>query len=72
MKLPRDVSSAQAVRALQRLGFVFVRQRGSHIRMTKPGLRVTVPAHDSIAPGTLQSVLRQARVSVEEFVEALR
>lgn len=72
MKLPRDVSGAQAVRALQRLGFAIVRQRGSHIRMEKAGLGVTVPAHGSIAPGTLQSVLRQARVSVEEFVEAIR
>lgn len=72
MKLPRDVSGAQAVRALQRLGFAIVRQRGSHIRMEKGALAVTVPAHDSIAPGTLQSVLKQASVSVEEFVEALR
>jgi len=72
VKLPRDVSGAQAVRALQRLGFAIVRQRGSHIRLEKAGLAVTVLAHTSIAPGTLQSVLRQARVSVEEFVEALR
>ena len=72
MKLPRDVSGAQTVRALQRLGFVFDRQRGSHVRMEKGALRVTVPAHGSIAPGTLQSLLKQARVSVEEFVEALR
>ena len=72
MKLPRDVSGAQAVRALQRLGFVVVRQRGSHVRLTKGALAVTVPAHGSIAPGTLQSILRQAGVSVETFCEALR
>lgn len=72
MKLPRDVSGAQAVRALQRLGFVVVRQRGSHVRLAKGALHVTVPMHSSIAPGTLQSILRQAGVSVEEFVGALR
>jgi predicted RNA binding protein YcfA (HicA-like mRNA interferase family) len=72
VKLPRDVSGADAVRALQRLGFVVVRQRGSHIRLGKGPLGVTVPAHGSIAPGTLQSILRQAGVSVEVFVEALR
>lgn len=72
MKLPRDVSGAQAVRALQRLGFAVVRQRGSHIRLAKASFAVTVPAHGSIAPGTLQSILRQAAVSVDAFVEALR
>ena len=71
MKLPRDVSGAEAVRALQRLGFAVVRQRGSHIRLTKGAHNVTVPAHGSIAPGTLQSIIRQAGVSVETFVEEL-
>lgn len=72
MKLPRDVSGAQAVRALQRLDFAVVRQRGSHVRMEKGALAVTVPAHGSIAPGTLQSILRQAGIDVETFCEALR
>lgn len=72
MKLPRDVSGTQAVRALQRLGFAIVRQRGSHIRMEKGARNVTVPAHSSIAPGTLQSVLKQAGVSVEAFAAVLR
>ena len=71
MKLPRDVSGAQAVRALQRLGFAVVRQRGSHVRMAKGSLGVTVPAHGSIAPGTLQSILRQAGITAEAFCEAL-
>ncbi len=48
------------------------RHRGPHIRLAKGALGVTVPAHGSIAPGTLQSILRQSAVSVEEFVEALR
>ncbi len=71
MKLPRDVSGTKAVGALKRLGFIVVRQRGSHIRLERGTLAVTVPAHGSIAPGTLQSILRQAGVSVEAFVEAL-
>lgn len=50
----RDVSGAQAVRALQRLGFAVVRQRGSHVRLANDALSVTVPTHSSIAPGTLQ------------------
>jgi predicted RNA binding protein YcfA (HicA-like mRNA interferase family) len=72
VKLPRDVAGADAVRALQRLGFAIVRQRGSHIRLAKDALAVTVPAHGSIAPGTLQSILRQAGITAEQFVAALR
>ncbi len=71
MKLPRDISGNNAVKALKRLGFETVRQEGSHIRMAKGERRVTVANHKSIAPATLQSMLRQAGVSVEEFVAAL-
>ena len=71
MKLPRDVSGGEAVRALRRLGFAVVRQEGSHIRMSKGAVRITVPNHKTILPKTLQSMLRQAGVSLEEFVEAL-
>ena len=71
MKLPRDVSGTDAVKALRRLGFTVTRQHGSHIRMSKGGLHVTVPNHRAILPKTLQNVLRQAGVSVEEFVDAL-
>ena len=71
MKLPRDLSGAEVVRALKRLGFVVVRQVGSHIRLTRDAAHVTVPAHSVIVPGTLKSILRQAGVSVEELVAAL-
>jgi predicted RNA binding protein YcfA (HicA-like mRNA interferase family) len=71
VKLPRDVSGSEAVRALRRLGFQVMRQVGSHIRMSKGAVRLTVPNHKTILPKTLQSVLRQAGVSVEEFLEAL-
>ena len=71
MKLPRDVSGDESVRALRRLGFQVVRQEGSHIRMNKGPVRLTVPNHKTILPKTLQSILRQAGVSVEEFLEAL-
>jgi predicted RNA binding protein YcfA (HicA-like mRNA interferase family) len=71
VKLPRDVSGSEAVRALKRLGFVFDDQRGSHIRMSKGSIRITVPNHNPILPKTLQSMLRQAGVSLEEFIDAL-
>jgi len=71
MKLPRDVSGAEAVRALERLGFLITRQTGSHVRMTKEHRRITVPMHRNLVVGTLQSVLRQAGVSSDDFVNAL-
>jgi predicted RNA binding protein YcfA (HicA-like mRNA interferase family) len=73
-KLPR-ISGRKAIRALERLGFVQVRQRGSHItlkKVTDEGVTgCTVPAHDELAKGTLQSILKQAQVTLEEFLENL-
>ena len=71
MKLPRDISGAEAVRALQRPGFSSTRQTGSHIRLARGKSRVTVPMHRNLVAGTLQSILRQADVSAEDFVNAL-
>ena len=71
MKLPRDVSGGEAVRALRRLGFTVTRQDGSHIRLSKGERHVTVPNHRFLVPKTLQSILRQAGVTVEEFTEQL-
>ena len=71
----RRVSGDQAVRALERLGFVRVRQRGSHVilkRSTAEGeIGCTVPLHRELAIGTLRGILKQARVSVDEFIANL-
>ena len=73
-KLPR-VSGAEVIRALAKLGFVQARQRGSHVvlkRMDAGGARgCVVPLHPELATGTLRGVLKQAGVSVEEFVDQL-
>jgi len=73
-KLPR-VSGADVIRALARLGFVQVRQRGSHVvlkRTDASGARgCVVPMHPELATGTLRGLLKQAGVSVEEFTEQL-
>ena len=71
MKPPRDVSGAETVKALRRLGFTVTNQEGSHIRMTKGEVRVTIPNHNPILVKTLQSILRQAGVSREDFHNAL-
>lgn len=68
-KLPR-ISGAEAVRRLEHLGFSVVRQRGSHIVMRRGTSGCVVPNHHELKVGTLAGALRQAGVSVEEFVEA--
>jgi predicted RNA binding protein YcfA (HicA-like mRNA interferase family) len=61
------------VRALQRAGWVVVRQRGSHLRLQKhladETLKLTVPTHRPIKRSTLAHILKHARLSVEEFIE---
>jgi predicted RNA binding protein YcfA (HicA-like mRNA interferase family) len=73
-KLPR-VSGAEAIRALGRLGFVQVRQRGSHVVLKRLGPdKVTgcvVPLHSELAIGTLRGILKQAAVRAEEFIAQL-
>ena len=71
MKLPRDISGAEALRALERLGFSVIRQTGSHVRLAQGDRRVTVPMHRSLVVGALQSILRQAGVSLDDFHNAL-
>ena len=71
MKLPRDVSGAETLKALGRLGFLVTKQTGSHVRLTRGALRVTVPMHRNLVAGTLQSILRQAGVSLEDFLKVL-
>jgi predicted RNA binding protein YcfA (HicA-like mRNA interferase family) len=71
----RRLSGQEAIRALQRLGFTRVRQRGSHVvlkRQTPEGeIGCVVPLHSELAIGTLRGILRQARVTPEEFMENL-
>lgn len=71
----RRVSGAEAIRALERLGFIQVRQRGSHVVLKKHSsegdIGCVVPLHRELAIGTLRSILKQARVTVDEFANSL-
>lgn len=61
----------EVVRALRRDGWVVVRQRGSHIRLQKhtpiETLKLVVPAHRPIKRSTLAHILKQARLTTEQF-----
>jgi predicted RNA binding protein YcfA (HicA-like mRNA interferase family) len=71
----RPVSGDQAIRALERLGFVQVRQRGSHVvlkrQMADGDVGCAVPRHRQLALGTLRGILRQAGVTADEFMRNL-
>jgi predicted RNA binding protein YcfA (HicA-like mRNA interferase family) len=69
-KLPH-ISGAAAIRALEKLGFLKVRQSGSHVIMRRGSTGCVVPMHSEIKVGTLAGLLRQADVSPEEFISAL-
>jgi predicted RNA binding protein YcfA (HicA-like mRNA interferase family) len=66
------VKPRQVIAALERAGFVPVRQRGSHLRLKRGNLSVTVPIHpDDLSPNVLRSILRQAHMTPEEFLNLL-
>lgn len=61
MKLPRDLTGDQLVKALEVLGYAVTRQTGSHIRATTQENgehHITIPNHNPIKPGTLNAILK--------------
>lgn len=67
------VSGRDAITAFEKDGWEVKRQKGSHISMTKPGMRaiLTVPNHDELKAGTLRALIRTAELSVDEFNKLL-
>jgi len=72
-KLPQ-LTPKQLLRFFPRYGFVISRQVGSHARLVHPdGRKITIAIHNKpIAPGTLQSILKQANMSRDEFLTLLK
>jgi predicted RNA binding protein YcfA (HicA-like mRNA interferase family) len=70
------LSGREIIRALERLGFVQARQRGSHVVMKKStpegNIGCVVPLHDEVALGTLHSILKQARVTADDFIKVMK
>ena len=69
-----SLSGTEVVKTLEKLGWEFSRQSGSHMVLTKEGEMATlsIPKHKQIAKGTLRSLLRAANLTVEEFNHARR
>ena len=71
-KFPR-VSGEQVKKALEKAGFVKASQKGSHVKLKHAdGRIVIVPMHRELKTGTLKSILRQARLTVEQLNELLK
>lgn len=68
-----NISGGEAAKAFQKAGWQVRGQVGSHLVLTKPGVRVnlTVPQHTELAPGTLRALIRTAGLSVDEFLNLL-
>lgn len=70
-KLPR-MSGRELIRLLEQFGFIQIRQKGSHIvlRKTTNGntLGTVVPDHKELADGTIRGILKQAQISVDDFL----
>jgi len=75
MPKPPRVSVKDTIRALERLGFLQIRQQGSHIILKKQTpngeIGCVVPLHRELALGTLKSILKQAGIDLNEFIKNL-
>ena len=73
-KLPR-LSGAETIRILEKMDFVQVRQRGSHVVLKKSSpegdIGCVVPLHRELAVGTLRGILKQAHATIADFIEQL-
>jgi len=71
-KLPR-ISGRECVKVLEKAAFIFRRQKGSHITLTRkePYAQVIVPDHKELGKGILRSLIRETGLSVDEFIRLL-
>lgn len=78
MKLPRDLNGDHLAVRMSTLGFIRLRQSGSHIvlRHETSGETVSIPAHRPLKAGTLRAILRDVQeltgLSLEEILRAIR
>jgi predicted RNA binding protein YcfA (HicA-like mRNA interferase family) len=66
------LSGQDVVKILEKLGFEQVRQRGSHVVMRRGSAGCVIPLHKELKTGTLAGILRQAQLSHDAFIEAMK
>ena len=79
MRLPRNISADDLIKALHRYGYRVTRQTGSHVRLTRSTedkeFHLTIPKHNPLRLGTLNNILKDLSVQLElekhELIEVL-
>jgi predicted RNA binding protein YcfA (HicA-like mRNA interferase family) len=78
VKLPRDLSGKDLIKALERIGYATTRQTGSHVRLTLTNPdphHLTVPNHSPLKVGTLSAILAEAaghlKITRDQLLERL-
>lgn len=70
MKLP-VISGIEVIKRLKKAGFIATRQKGSHVRLEKytseKTIKLTVPLHAELKKGTLNRIIKDAGLTLEEF-----
>ncbi len=68
-----NISGKDAVKAFQKVGWQIIGQVGSHVVLSKQGVRVnlSIPQHKELSVGTLRVLIRNSGLTVEEFLELL-
>lgn len=59
------------IKTLERFGFRYISQKGSHMKYSNGSRVVIIPNHSEVAKGTLRSILLMADISLDEFLEKL-
>jgi predicted RNA binding protein YcfA (HicA-like mRNA interferase family) len=74
MKIPRDLTGQELVKALKPYGYVVTRQSGSHIRLTTQRNgehHITIPNHSPLKLGTLSAIIANIAQHMEKTKEEL-
>jgi predicted RNA binding protein YcfA (HicA-like mRNA interferase family) len=66
--MPPVVRPEQVTKALEKDGFSFIKQRGSHKKYRKDNRTVIVPMHYELATGTVKSILEQSGLTMEQII----
>jgi predicted RNA binding protein YcfA (HicA-like mRNA interferase family) len=68
-----NISGKDAAKAFEKAGWLARGQAGSHLMLTKAGIRanLSIPLHSELSIGTLRSLIRAAGLTVDEFLELL-
>jgi predicted RNA binding protein YcfA (HicA-like mRNA interferase family) len=68
-----NISGKEAVKAFQKAGWEVIGQVGSHVVMVKSGVRVnlSIPQHKELSVGTMRALIRNAGLTVDEFLALL-